>query len=544
MSEPFNSTQQSAQVLGEATLDNNARVIVVRFVTDQGETEVISSPSEEFLIPPTIARILVRSGFPLRNAKPASSDLCEQVSKGSLSRAVLPEGSGWLPDFSAYVYGDEILGAPSSQVALSTEYLKSLKNQELGISKSAGSAEAWRNAMSGMPKHSYVVTFALAVGFAGIMVGALGGRPTIYNLFGETGDGKTVALRATWSIFGKCDEDDLPNWDASRPGLERVLRSAADIVVPIDELTFVNDRERAETLGQWTYSVGAGRTRTLARSSTGEARSARLRGSRLILSSGENSLDDTRQIAGKNRGGGELVRAIDIPSDAGHDNGILRYWPREHTAASYIRSIEDACSQNYGWPGREFIRYLLRTRTWKEDARRRMKRFDQTVGAKGRFEVRFASRFNIIYAAGLAAIRADVVDWDPSEFGHAVGRIYDKALSALPTRFAERDLVISKLLSFLRDSKALSAERGTPIDEETYRRTDVFRRDGRLVVKTDVLDSLCPNARVRDEVIGELARRGQLIRDNRGIATQQPSIRGTVAGKRPRYYVFREVLSG
>jgi uncharacterized protein (DUF927 family) len=346
MSEPFKSHQQPAKVVGEAMLESNARVVVVRFVTDQDETEVISIPSEEFLLPPTIARLLVRNGFPLRDARAASLNLCEQVSKGSLSRVILPEGFGWLPDFSAYIYGEEILGVPSSQVALTTEYLKSLKSQELGISKSAGNAEAWRDAMSGMPKYSYVVTFALAVGFASIMVGALGGRPTIYNLFGETGDGKTVALRVAWSIFGKCDEDDLPNWDATRPGLERVLRSAADIVVPIDELTFVNDKERAETLGQWTYSVGAGRARTLGRSSTSEARNARLRGSRLILSSGENSLDDTRQIAGKSRAGGERVRAIDIPSDAGHDNGILRCWPRKHSAASYIRSIEDACLAN------------------------------------------------------------------------------------------------------------------------------------------------------------------------------------------------------
>lgn len=543
MSEPFKSHQQPAKVVGEAMLESNARVVVVRFVTDQDETEVISIPSEEFLLPPTIARILVRNGFPLRDARAASLNLCEQVSKGSLSRVILPEGSGWLPDFSAYIYGEEILGVPSSQVALTTEYLKSLKSQELGISKSAGNAEAWRDAMSGMPKYSYVVTFALAVGFASIMVGALGGRPTIYNLFGETGDGKTVALRVAWSIFGKCDEDDLPNWDATRPGLERVLRSAADIVVPIDELTFVNDKERAETLGQWTYSVGAGRARTLGRSSTSEARNARLRGSRLILSSGENSLDDTRQIAGKSRAGGERVRAIDIPSDAGHDNGILRCWPRKHSAASYIRSIEDACLANYGWAGREFIRYLLRTPAWKEDARRRMKRFDKTVGVKGRFEARFASRFNIIYAAGLAAIHAGVVDWDISEFGYAVGRIYDKALSGVPTRFAERDLAITKLLSFLRDTKVVEAPRGAPIDEDTYRKTDVFRRDGRLVVKTDVLDSLCPNRRVHDEVIGELTQRGQLIRDSNGIATQQPSIGGSVAGKRPRYYVFREAFA-
>lgn len=536
--------QSSALAIGEA-LKNSARFIAVEFYTDRGEREVVAVPSEEFLQPKNVARFLVRNGFPLGDAHAAAADLCEQVSRGSLPRIIIPDGSGWLPDFSAYIYGEEVLGEPTTPVVLPTDYLKRLATQDLAIAKSLGSTEDWRDAMVGLPVHSYVITFAICVGFASVMAGPLNCRPALYNIFGDSGDGKTVALRTGWSPFGRCGEADLPNWDATRAGLEDVLRAATDILVPIDELSFVTDKEQAQILAKLTYSVGAGRTRTLASTWSGAVGGARLRGTRFVLSTGEKSLGDTRQIAGTHRQKGEVVRAIDVPSDAGYGAGILRSRPDHHTDGSYVRSIEDACTANYGLAGRQFIKYLLKTPSWKDDAKRRMRRFDSQVEVgSNRVDVRFANRFNIIYAAGRAAIDAGVLDWDTEEFGHAIGRIYDKARDCLPKQFAERDRAIDRLRNAIRDSEIIDAPRGKEIDQSTYDRAVAFGRDGKLVVKTEAMDDACGNRRVRDQVIEELIRHKLLIPDANGISTQQPSIGGDVAGRRARYYVLRKEFLG
>lgn len=541
------SDRQSIELVGAAKRPDGTFVIVLTFTNVERIKRIIAIPRDEFLAPSQVARHLAREGLPALSDGVVAA-LCKKIfdEVRPLSIVRLSEGSGWYDDYTVYLYGDQILGDPAPPIILPRTEAEDLT--EYGIGLSEGSTKAWRKLTASFPEHSPLLVLAICSAFASVLAGPAKVESGILHWFGESTIGKTILLIVARSVFGNCYRKNLPNWNTTLTGLEEVLDQSPDQPLILDELTFKRgETEAATAIKHVTYAVTSNRRKRRSKHWAGGYNATARRGATYVLSSGEQSFKEIAADGKLTRIKGELHRAIDIPADAGAGLGIYRSLPEGIDARQYSKEIEDECGKNYGRAGRRFIKYLLsRKSDWIAHARKSTEAFYAHADVTDtRLEIRFAERFGLANAAGLLAIEAGIVDWDPEELTKAIVAVYQMARASIPDPLRHREEAIEKLRTLLSDTgKIVRAHPGGCIDATTFAANSVFlRKDlekGRMyVLKPEMLEGLCGGKEVLRKVVSELDRREVLIRSESGKSTRQVSIGGDKNRPRLRYYCIR-----
>jgi putative DNA primase/helicase len=305
----------------------------------------------------------------------------------------------------------EVYATPDESIGVADEMVVLRGGSAQAECSAAGTVEDWRNTVAFLAVGNTRLAFALSAAFAAPLAHLVGEDSGGFHLRGPSSGGKTTALRAAASVWGKPSAY-MRLWRATANGLEGLASIHNDGLLILDELSQIDPREAGEAA--YLLANGKGKARA---SRSGEARQSaswRL----LFLSSGEESLSALLARVGKRTNAGQEIRLADIEADAGAGMGIFEQLHGKDSAAALAKAINDSSSVNHGTVGREWLRRVVTDRSALPkvitDGVRDFVREVVPAGASGQVE-RVARRFGLVAVAGELATAYGLSGWSEGE---------------------------------------------------------------------------------------------------------------------------------
>lgn len=272
-----------------------------------------------------------------------------------------------------------------------------------------GTLDGWRDTIGTMAVGNSRLVFAISASLAAVLLEPCGHESGGFNFVGRSSCGKTTALLAAASVWGKGAAGGYVNaWRATTNGLEALAELHTDTCLVLDEL----GQASGAAINQAAYLLanGAGKVRAQADGKVRTLSSWRV----LVLSSGEIGLADKIQAEGGRVYAGQMVRLLDIAADAGAGMGLFEDLHGHETAQRFADALRAAAATNYGHAARAFIEQFQRHR---EDVLRDIhKGMTDNLNklcppdASGQAQ-RAARRFLLVACAGELAIEWGIVPW-------------------------------------------------------------------------------------------------------------------------------------
>jgi hypothetical protein len=320
--------------------------------------------------------------------------------------------------------------------------------------------------------------------------------------------------------------------------IEETALGHCDLPLILDEMKLLNPdkRKAAEAASDVAYSIANGTIKARSVGFTGSIPSDARHFRALIVSSGEVSLGAQ---ASNGRLAGEAVRLIDIPVPKGR-TGIFDRLEKGETARDSRRladALEQAAATYYGEAGKFFLTKLVReVRNDHDGLSQRfagsMTRFlaKSRVDLEDPYEVRFAKRFALAYAAALLAIEYGVVPWNREIVSRSIRRVYRKARSQTARRVDPVQAAVKRVILRVRSARVVDLTAGGgQINVARARVLLIMHSDGKPLhaVRRDYFRRLVgPKVDPRN-VARELERKGLLIPRSNGRRTRQIPIPGS-----------------
>jgi len=247
-------------------------------------------------------RELARLGLSIAPGKKARDLLAAYLKVWPVeARARCVERLGWQGE--VYVTPSESVGEKDEVVVFQSE------NALEPAFSVAGAVDDWRDSVAALAAGNSRLMFALSAAFAAPLAEIAGEDSGGFHLRGGSSTGKTTALSAAASVWGKPSAY-TRIWRATANGLEGLAALHNDGLLILDELAQIDPKEAGEAA--YLLANGKGKTRA---SRAGAARPAaqwRL----LFLSAGEESLSALMARAGRKANVGQEIRLADIEADA------------------------------------------------------------------------------------------------------------------------------------------------------------------------------------------------------------------------------------
>ena len=227
-----------------------------------------------------------------------------------------------------YANGDRVYGAPF------------LFNGPPERNKRAGDLYAWIEQAMELAR-TVVAVLVLGMAFAGPLLRFLGVEGFGLHLSGRSSTGKTLLAKLGLTVW--CDPEDFLTWNGTKNGFEHKLSKFNDAFLLLDEIKEANPA----TVAQLAHAISDGVGRV--RSNQPGTDNLKTRTWRIALvSTGETTVSD---YLGANAQGGQSVRLIDVPVEAGE-----ACVDADH-AARVESFIEDR--RQFGTAGDAWAQYLV-----------------------------------------------------------------------------------------------------------------------------------------------------------------------------------------
>jgi len=271
----------------------------------------------------------------------------------------------------------------------------------------SGTLAGWQQEVARYAVGNPHLAFGLACAFAGPLLSLV--RPDGgggFNLQGFSSKGKSTILEAAASVWSR--PDPLPTWRATSNGLEGIAVTRNDGFLVLDELGQVDPKEA----GPVAYMLANG---------SAKARATREGGNRpmkqwrlIILSSGEQGLEDKLYEGGKRAKAGKEVRVPDIPCPP---SGMFEDSHGFPYMGQFAEHLKQQSRKHYGHAARLFIQKLCDELS-RNDAMQAMLKEKETTwlarvvppGVDPQVR-RVAGRFALVAVAGELAIRMSILPW-------------------------------------------------------------------------------------------------------------------------------------
>ncbi|WP_218814170.1 DUF927 domain-containing protein [Rickettsiella endosymbiont of Dermanyssus gallinae] len=272
----------------------------------------------------------------------------------------------------------------------------------------SGTLDEWTYNISKYCSGNSRLMFAVALAFAGPLVGLLGLESGGFHLVGESSIGKSTALAVAASVYsGKNYVRTLRTTDN---GLEGLAAQHNHALLILDELSQLNSRIAGDVF--YMLANGQGKARAFR---TGQARNIAT-WCLLFLTSGELSLRAHLESAGQTIKAGQEIRSINISADAGEGYGIFEDLHGHKDGSSLSNYLKEQCQRSYGSAIDAFLTYLVKTdkeKILKERNEIAQKFLTRIKGDNAHGQVkRVVERFALVAAAGELAIKWGIVDWE------------------------------------------------------------------------------------------------------------------------------------
>jgi uncharacterized protein (DUF927 family) len=324
----------------------------------------------------------------------------------------------------AFVFPDETKGDTADERIMFQS--PSGSKHKMAVS---GTLQDWRDNVAHFCSGNSRLVFAVSCAFAGPLLSLVGESSGGFHLRGRSSSGKTTAQYVAGSVWGGGSERGyLQTWRSTANGLEAVAELHNHGLLCLDELSQCPPHEA----GEIAYMLGNGEGKSRMTRSIGARK--RLEWEMIFLSSGEISLADHVQAAGKRTRAGQEVRLCDLVADAGCGLGIFENLHTFDKPSSFADHLTQMSKQYYGAPIRAYTSLLVNHRSDIVQAARRIKKkfIDDNVpeGASGEV-YRVASRFGVVAAAGESA--EEITGWQPGEALAAAETMFNSWLAGRGT---------------------------------------------------------------------------------------------------------------
>ena len=378
---------------------------------------------------------------------------------------------------------------------------------------------------------------------------ALVTETAVFNFSGESSSGKSSACKAALSLVGSPDR--AGTLDCSRRGLAEMAAHCNDLVLVLDdtENTEVDCGTIVKTIKSVVHMVPGGRSKAISRS-VDEGRFPILRWSTFGLSS---SPEPIPVLAAKHRwlmSLGDKVRLFDIGIPSSSRGGIfdlIRGTPEERAEQSVglIKEMERGYQNHHGHAFLIWAPYLM-SRDRSQAILNLVDEFVQHIGRPNQgWEVRFARKFGVIYAAMMLGVDAGLLPW-PKTFPLAVvKKCYRKARNAAKTDSERARDALRKLDRLIKKHDFVDVPFGhwKPINIPQQTIALRYIKDGRP--KLGILDAalleILGSKKAKLAFTKSLAAAGILAGGHGHAGTPQeriPIVRNGQLIKRPRLWVL------
>lgn len=274
-----------------------------------------------------------------------------------------------------------------------------------------GSLESWRETIGCWSEGNSRLTLALCASLASPLLELAGLESGGFNWIGSSSTGKTTALLAAGSVWGKGSSSDgyVLSWRSTDNALEAVAALHSDTALCLDELS----QAPSGVVAKAAYMLGNGRGKSRA-NIKGNARPTK-NWRVMILSTGEQSLDEKLRVEGLRSNAGQAVRLIDIPGDAGFDMGLFENLHGYKSPQTFADAIKSAASLNYGYIALEFISKIIEHRDIFNNIHDVISSVSVDMAGKEADSqvLRVSKRFALCLVAGELATKWGIFPWQP-----------------------------------------------------------------------------------------------------------------------------------
>lgn len=295
-----------------------------------------------------------REGWQLLNSKGlavtskrADKDLLADYlhNHGSKERYTIANQSGWQQGAFVLPTG-EVIGEPDSRLF----YPAAATYRPAFTPK--GTSQAWRDTVGALVKDNPLPMTAVACALAGAVLELIGARDGIgLHLHTETSSGKSTCGDVAASVWGKPTEL-MQSWDGTGVGLTNSAEFANSMMLYLDEIGAGDARK----MGSIIYNMLNGVSRTKGRKEGGNH--SRRTWLLSLVSTGEIPMSQFLNEGGHAVRGGQEIRMLDIPADAGQFKAFDCIHGRKD-GGEFAIELTEAARTHYGTLGREFVAWLI-----------------------------------------------------------------------------------------------------------------------------------------------------------------------------------------
>jgi hypothetical protein len=408
------------------------------------------------------------------------------------------------------------------------------------------------------PPASYLI-FALCLAFAAPLARLAQVESSCVNFWGASDEDVRSVEAMAATVFGRGTGDGgySRSWQETTAGVMQMADGHCGLPLVLSDLNGLgaNSKIAVQKAADIAYSITDGSTlRRLARRD-GQGAEAAHRAQVLVVSASPRRLSGSPRIHNTLRSQQAEARIIDIPipnrSTGIFDRSLSRPDREGRKLAERLRNSSLA---HYGTAGRAFIERLVRAVgedevKFKVRLDRRMNQFLEKAGVDTGdvYEVQFARRFALAYAAGTLAIEYKLAPWHRDLVKRSIRRCYwrahERRTGPQEAIRAAADAVICRLqrTDDIADLRGITR----PIDLKFAERAKALllpHDEGSLLaIRPEVFRSWVGATASAQHVAAELERRGQLIPRSNGRRTRQVRVPG-LGGRRDYYCLKGDVV--
>ncbi|MCJ2073390.1 DUF927 domain-containing protein, partial [Methylobacterium sp. J-030] len=186
------------------------------------------------------------------------AQLCEYLNRVTVkARVTTVNRTGWhlIGEQRVFVLPDAVIGQPETETVILTGAAAAPYARK-------GTLQDWRDSVGRLTAGHGRLILALATAFAGPLVDLVGGEGGGVNLYGASSRGKTTALKAAASVWGRGASDPgfVRSWRATANAQEATAAIVTDTLLCLDEIGVAEGRDAAMAVYQLASGVGKGRS--------------------------------------------------------------------------------------------------------------------------------------------------------------------------------------------------------------------------------------------------------------------------------------------
>ena len=371
--------------------------------------------------------------------------------------------------------------------------------------KASGDLVMWQQLVSRFCRGNSRLMFAVSAAFAPPLLDIIGADTAGFHFCGPSSIGKSTALLAGGSVWGGSSKNGfLETWNGTAGGFEARANLHNDALLCLDEIGEVSDKLASEII----YALGNGRGKMRMNERLQSVGNTQFK--LIFLSTGERTLQEILQSAGKQSKGGQEVRMLQIDADAGAGKGMGMFETLHGFAkpGQLADAVIDGAKKAYGAPIIPFLKMLARERDQVASrVQSRRSSFGDKVPKDASGEVgRGAKAFGLVAAAGELATELGITGWKPGDATGAAQVCFQSWIESRGgTGSHDTRICLEKIRTFLltnprRFQNMTPARRGgveplDPEDEAIIDRAGLksYHEDGwhHFVLKPVFIDEIC-----------------------------------------------------